>query len=682
MQQLIACSESAFAFGEPDKIVLRNYEYLLPEDCLSLLHVRHGITDPKYGYRYKLLWDGITSFLAENTNYNINSDYYCKQLLVALVVLEYGPLFVDLRRRDLARDGRPEVNPDIDAMDFQFYILATGAEDRSPFIWPAIGRAYEIPGSVSQSELLLAKLWLNSCITRTGKHKECGGNEEPPLLPTRVVDVGSSDEETCLHISHSGAKGHYVALSHCWGGVVPVMTTTSNMCEFVVALPSKMPRTFVDAINVTRTMGHRYLWIDSLCIVQVSTEDWVTESAHMDQVYSQAIFTIVADAAKDSFSGFLQPPARNVGKTSIITCDTAAISERSNFHTMTFTLMAFGPATPGRQKSRKFLCVANYLQGPGRFKKDYYRREPSTSGLGRWHGSVVRSAVPAPEPTEDSNQITLRSLDNAWQRDIVEEYTQLDLTRETDRLSALAGVATRASTLRLGDQYMAGLWRQTIRAALPTWSWASITGQIRHARVADVPNDASLMEVISVEYIADGKSPMGAGPQKPASLLASGYLIPIDSVWFQPYDVQNDGHEIYRSCYRVKWPLKVAFPEDSIAMLDVHKANPPYTESIQLDRLDGMELDGTDFVMLLTDVSKGMVYGLLLSRRSSDRDVPEYERVGFVNGQDSMGEIAKWSSSSYSVSPMCLQDWEPDENGGLSSILENGNISKSTVKIW
>ena len=90
-----------------------------------------------------------------------------------------------------------------------------------------------------------------------------------------MVDVGSSDADTRLHISHTGEKSNYVALSHCWGGVVPIMTTTSTIGEFVRRLPSEMPKTFADAIAVTRTMGQRYLWIDSLCILQDSADDWV-----------------------------------------------------------------------------------------------------------------------------------------------------------------------------------------------------------------------------------------------------------------------------------------------------------------------------------------------------------------------------------------------------------------------
>lgn len=144
-----------------------------------------------------------------------------------------------------------------------------------------------------------------------------------------MIDVGLVNADVHLHISHAGERGQWVALSHCWGSVTPIKTTTSTLHEHVEGLPTEMPKTFADAIFVTRALGQRYLWIDSLCILQDSTDDWMAESSAMHQIYSQAILTIVADAATDSTSGFLQPPARQVKKTSIVHYDSGgAAAER------------------------------------------------------------------------------------------------------------------------------------------------------------------------------------------------------------------------------------------------------------------------------------------------------------------------------------------------------------------
>lgn len=67
-----------------------------------------------------------------------------------------------------------------------------------------------------------------------------------------------------------------------------------------------LPQSFRDAVDVTRMLGLRYLWIDSLCIIQDSPEDWDEEASHMADVYSNAYCTIAATRAEGSNAGFLQ----------------------------------------------------------------------------------------------------------------------------------------------------------------------------------------------------------------------------------------------------------------------------------------------------------------------------------------------------------------------------------------
>jgi hypothetical protein len=62
-----------------------------------------------------------------------------------------------------------------------------------------------------------------------------------------------------------------------------------------------------DAIKVTRKLNLRYLWVDSLRILQDSAEDWDIESSRMVDVYSNAYVTLFADRARDDDGGFLGP---------------------------------------------------------------------------------------------------------------------------------------------------------------------------------------------------------------------------------------------------------------------------------------------------------------------------------------------------------------------------------------
>ena len=54
---------------------------------------------------------------------------------------------------------------------------------------------------------------------------------------------------------------------------------------------------------ITRRLGLRFLWIDSLCIIQDSIENWTHESAMIGLVYSNATCNIAATAAEDSSAG-------------------------------------------------------------------------------------------------------------------------------------------------------------------------------------------------------------------------------------------------------------------------------------------------------------------------------------------------------------------------------------------
>lgn len=65
----------------------------------------------------------------------------------------------------------------------------------------------------------------------------------------------------------------------------------------------ELPKTFQEAIALTRKLGVRYLWIDSLCIIQDDHHGWEVESAKMATIYSLSYLTIAATHAADSQQG-------------------------------------------------------------------------------------------------------------------------------------------------------------------------------------------------------------------------------------------------------------------------------------------------------------------------------------------------------------------------------------------
>jgi hypothetical protein len=65
----------------------------------------------------------------------------------------------------------------------------------------------------------------------------------------------------------------------------------------------KLPKTFQQALRITQELREKYLWIDSLCIIQDCPEDWKRDSADMGQVYSNSYLNISATATKDGSEG-------------------------------------------------------------------------------------------------------------------------------------------------------------------------------------------------------------------------------------------------------------------------------------------------------------------------------------------------------------------------------------------
>ena len=66
-----------------------------------------------------------------------------------------------------------------------------------------------------------------------------------------------------------------------------------------------LPKQFQDAVLVTRMLGIQYLWIDSLCIIQDSPEDWQEQSALMGQIYADAWLNISISGEAQMDRGFL-----------------------------------------------------------------------------------------------------------------------------------------------------------------------------------------------------------------------------------------------------------------------------------------------------------------------------------------------------------------------------------------
>jgi hypothetical protein len=86
---------------------------------------------------------------------------------------------------------------------------------------------------------------------------------------------------------------------------MPLKLTNVTLHDFTKGLLlSSIPKTFRDAIEIARFCEFEYIWINSLCIIQDSKEDWEIESAVMGQVYKNSFCNISASSAINSTKGF------------------------------------------------------------------------------------------------------------------------------------------------------------------------------------------------------------------------------------------------------------------------------------------------------------------------------------------------------------------------------------------
>ncbi|KAH6663407.1 heterokaryon incompatibility protein-domain-containing protein [Halenospora varia] len=143
--------------------------------------------------------------------------------------------------------------------------------------------------------------WVKGC---RDNHETCNRDRgRYSLMPTRVLDIGDLSAPPRILITN-GEIGEYATLSYCWGKGSQSITTTHNLEQRQKVLHlTILPPVFQDAITVARKLGQKYLWIDSLCILQSSTHDWNVESMKMQQYYMGSSLNIIAAAAKNPTCG-------------------------------------------------------------------------------------------------------------------------------------------------------------------------------------------------------------------------------------------------------------------------------------------------------------------------------------------------------------------------------------------
>lgn len=327
--------------------------------------------------------------------------------------------------------------------------------------------------------------WAEDCIrTCETSHTQCGRGRGVPL-PKRCVDLefrqGINDSEVRL-AETEGLIGTYACLSHCWGsGTKPLQTMITTLNDHLngISLPA-LPKTFQDAVVIARRLGLKYLWIDSLCIIQDSAQDWQTESGKMADIYRNSFITITAISSPDSHGGCFSPEVlsdlcfRLEGRH----IDTLIAAQYSEGDGVVSKLAAFEKAYPvltrawiyqERMLSRRVLRCHHR-----EFQFECREGNACECGNGYLPPHIVPNTAASLELVQEKSEYaeleqslgtnggsaTDQTSQQHWQKPVM-QYAKLRLTKESDRLPALSGCAKDFNRL-LGDKCLAGLWRTSL----------------------------------------------------------------------------------------------------------------------------------------------------------------------------------------------------------------------------
>lgn len=328
--------------------------------------------------------------------------------------------------------------------------------------------------------------------------------------------------------------GKYITLSHCRGqnaAKSPTTTTTATLQARKRGLTfNEICPLFQDVFSLVRMSGYRYIWIDSLCIVQDDESDWQVQSMKMADIYAGSFLNIATTYAPDSSHRLFVD------------------RYFSTNHKSTFPVQSFKLIADNKEKSEVHIRQSHtidheYICGDLRRRRWQYaplldrawvlqerllaRRtlhftlselvwecncsyaceciiesettnDCSTSGeyaigarasVNRLYRSWTHEFSSRICQSTGTQQSSLGYLYYLWLK-LASNYSSLLVTKPLDRYYALAGLAQMFQRVTK-DQYLAGLWARDLSRSLlwtggprsspstsrskisPTWSWIS-----------------------------------------------------------------------------------------------------------------------------------------------------------------------------------------------------------------
>ncbi|ORY19515.1 heterokaryon incompatibility protein-domain-containing protein, partial [Clohesyomyces aquaticus] len=258
-------------------------------------------------------------------------------------------------------------------------------------------------------------------------------------------------------------RNHYICLSHCWGRKQLITTTKATLATHQQRIPwEALPKTFKEAIEATHSLGLKFIWIDSLCIVQDDLDDWRREGSKMGAIYRSSYLTVAAASSHDSSGGLFATSPPECSPQKIIFEDS-----ESNIFVQAKDSPCHSQYTPPAHKMKRLPLLSRawtfqeMLLAPrvALFAADEIVWLCPSLKSCECSSALDNIFDKSPFLTISTNSGPNRALQ--W-RSTVEQYTRRYMTFEKDIFPALSGLANLFASQGESNQYLAGVWENSL----------------------------------------------------------------------------------------------------------------------------------------------------------------------------------------------------------------------------
>lgn len=353
-------------------------------------------------------------------------------------------------------------------------------QDISPFSMPA-DEPYNGRIRPLVAETRLFCKWKDCCKVF---HGENCGQKYPGDRPSRLrlIDI----EQRCV-VERLPEEG-WVALSYVWGKAKVLQSTKDTLSQLQQqgSLRSEiLPRTIDDAIEITRRLGLRYLWVDSLCIVQDDDADKLEFIPQMASIYGLAEITIICSSGLSADAGLpgiqstprhqVQVPFTIKGVSLMETLDPVGSGDHASYLGESFW------NTRGWTFQERLFSGKALIFTPEQVYWECEKASWCEDSFWEHEGAptIYRHSFDAEEFRNIWEVTNLDDFEEIY-RKLVEEYSLRHLSFESDGLNAFAGIL-EAFEKTTRQKFFWGLPAALLGSAL---SWPSERGRISRRKAS------------------------------------------------------------------------------------------------------------------------------------------------------------------------------------------------------